>query len=215
MKHPVGESVGLITLIIILLPMIVAADSVTPIDVWIDADAYYSYSFFVKEGARFNGTFATDPGHLMSFYILDSANYQLYVNFGNWTADFKLRIVSNGTFDFVTPREDVWYILMRNHEAVSIHVTGQICLYLPVVTTSTTTTSATQSTTTSSTTTTPQSLEIPFGLLFPLAIVAGIVLAGGVFFTRSHRPTVLIVCPFCGAKTEQGRLKCEKCGADL
>lgn len=26
---------------------------------------------------------------------------------------------------------------------------------------------------------------------------------------------VLVVCPFCGAKTEQGLAKCQKCGADL
>jgi hypothetical protein len=28
-------------------------------------------------------------------------------------------------------------------------------------------------------------------------------------------PTVLVICPYCGAKTEQGLAKCQKCGADL
>ena len=26
---------------------------------------------------------------------------------------------------------------------------------------------------------------------------------------------VLVICPYCGAKNEQGILKCQKCGADL
>ena len=28
-------------------------------------------------------------------------------------------------------------------------------------------------------------------------------------------PTVLVICPYCGAKTEQGLTKCQKCSADL
>jgi hypothetical protein len=27
--------------------------------------------------------------------------------------------------------------------------------------------------------------------------------------------TVLVICPYCGAKTEQGLAKCQKCGADI
>ena len=26
---------------------------------------------------------------------------------------------------------------------------------------------------------------------------------------------VFVICPYCGAKTEQGIVKCQKCGADL
>jgi len=35
------------------------------------------------------------------------------------------------------------------------------------------------------------------------------------FFTNDTSTKVLIVCPFCGGKTEQGLLTCQKCGADL
>lgn len=35
------------------------------------------------------------------------------------------------------------------------------------------------------------------------------------FFTDDSSTKVLIVCPFCGGKTEQGLLKCQKCGAAL
>ena len=49
----------------------------------------------------------------------------------------------------------------------------------------------------------------------------------GEIFIRSAPPTttyaaptteaarVLVICPYCGAKTEQGLTKCQKCGADL
>ena len=38
---------------------------------------------------------------------------------------------------------------------------------------------------------------------------------GTVSTTTTETPRVLVVCPFCGAKTEQGLAKCQKCGADL
>ncbi len=31
----------------------------------------------------------------------------------------------------------------------------------------------------------------------------------------SHDAKVLVICPYCGAKTEQGLSKCQKCGADI
>jgi hypothetical protein len=34
-------------------------------------------------------------------------------------------------------------------------------------------------------------------------------------FLENAKGKVLIVCPFCGGKTEQGVAKCQKCGADL
>ena len=38
---------------------------------------------------------------------------------------------------------------------------------------------------------------------------------GTVSTTTTETVKVLVVCPFCGAKTEQGLAKCQKCGADL
>lgn len=35
------------------------------------------------------------------------------------------------------------------------------------------------------------------------------------FLAPSETPKVLIICPFCGGKTEQGLLSCQKCGAQL
>jgi len=32
---------------------------------------------------------------------------------------------------------------------------------------------------------------------------------------REPAPLVLIVCPYCGAKNEQGMLKCRACGAEM
>jgi ribosomal protein L40E len=31
----------------------------------------------------------------------------------------------------------------------------------------------------------------------------------------SETAKVLVICPYCGAKTEQGITKCQKCGADI
>lgn len=68
-------------------------------------------------------------------------------------------------------------------------------------------------------------LGITFGL--PLVIVAGVIYA---IKRRGKREEVVevvseqviskdakvfVICPYCGAKTEQGIIKCKKCGADL
>jgi len=37
----------------------------------------------------------------------------------------------------------------------------------------------------------------------------------GVTITTTQTAKVLVVCPFCGSKTEQGLASCQKCGADL
>ena len=37
----------------------------------------------------------------------------------------------------------------------------------------------------------------------------------GVAITTTETAKVLVVCPFCGAKTEQGLTNCQKCGADI
>jgi len=37
----------------------------------------------------------------------------------------------------------------------------------------------------------------------------------GVTITTTQTAKVLVVCPFCGSKTEQGLANCQKCGADL
>jgi len=37
----------------------------------------------------------------------------------------------------------------------------------------------------------------------------------GVTITTTQTAKVLVVCPFCGSKTEQGLTNCQKCGADL
>ncbi|MHA1864037.1 MAG: hypothetical protein ACTSWA_09750 [Candidatus Thorarchaeota archaeon] len=34
-------------------------------------------------------------------------------------------------------------------------------------------------------------------------------------FLADEKGKVLIVCPFCGGRTEQGIAKCQKCGADI
>lgn len=37
----------------------------------------------------------------------------------------------------------------------------------------------------------------------------------GVTITTTQTAKVLVVCPFCGSKTEQGLSSCQKCGANL
>jgi hypothetical protein len=37
----------------------------------------------------------------------------------------------------------------------------------------------------------------------------------GVTITTTQTAKVLVICPFCGSKTEQGLASCQKCGADL
>ncbi len=89
---------------------------------------------------------------------------------------------------------------------------------------STTTTTTTDITTTSSPTE-PDTGE-PLGLSFDpilIGIVGGIGLISAVLVKRSmggakkvaSDAKVLIICPYCGSKTEQGITKCQKCGADL
>lgn len=34
-------------------------------------------------------------------------------------------------------------------------------------------------------------------------------------FLEDEKGKVLIICPFCGGKTQHGITKCQKCGADL
>ena len=40
-------------------------------------------------------------------------------------------------------------------------------------------------------------------------------ITGTVSATPTETAKVLVICPFCGAKTEQGLAKCQKCSADL
>jgi hypothetical protein len=58
------------------------------------------------------------------------------------------------------------------------------------------------------------------------AIIAGDLegtVKGDTFSKETTAPTtvvsdtakVLVICPYCGAKTEQGIAKCQKCGADM
>jgi len=98
-------------------------------------------------------------------------------------------------------------------------------------TTTTTTTSATTSTTTSTTTTSPGGapLDTPtdFTSLLLLIGVIGIVLSAGVYASKRSKSgevaipsinpdaKVLVICPFCGSKNEQGITICSKCNAEL
>jgi len=89
-----------------------------------------------------------------------------------------------------------------------------------------TTTSTTSTTTTSRSTTTgtPQDVLSPPVTGVVLAVVLSIAAAGGggYAFLRKKRPPqpdvhakVLVICPFCGAKTEQGITHCQHCKAPL
>ena len=94
--------------------------------------------------------------------------------------------------------------------------------------TSTTTDSATTTTTetTTSTTqpsTTSQTLQVPLSLEQLALVGVGIVVMYSLYKRRTPSgdepfksdAKVLIVCPYCGAKTEQGLLKCRNCQAKL
>jgi len=99
-----------------------------------------------------------------------------------------------------------------------------------IITPTTTTEPSTTTTTTTDITTTSSSTEPdtgePLGLSFDpilIGIVGGIGLISAVLVKRSmdgakkvaSDAKVLIICPYCGSKTEQGITKCQKCGADL
>ena len=94
-------------------------------------------------------------------------------------------------------------------------------------TTSTTTTSTTTSTTTTDTAGSGTTLAISPELGFVLILFIGII-GIAAFVKRGKTPSpgetplpispdvkVLIVCPYCGARNEQGILKCQTCQADI
>jgi hypothetical protein len=60
-----------------------------------------------------------------------------------------------------------------------------------------------------------------FNLILPLMVVVIIVIIVvfaykmGTTGRSTGKAIVLVICPYCGAKTEQGREKCQKCGANL
>jgi hypothetical protein len=94
-----------------------------------------------------------------------------------------------------------------------------------IITPTTTTEPTTTDITTTSSSTEPDTGE-PLGLSFDpilIGIVGGIGLISAVLVKRSmdgakkvaSDAKVLIICPYCGSKTEQGITKCQKCGADL
>jgi len=94
-------------------------------------------------------------------------------------------------------------------------------------TTTTPATTTTDTTTTSTTTTTTISIGEDQAMTDLLPLLAGVgviaIIAVAALARRRTRPghvippdpRVLIVCPYCGAKTEQGLLKCQNCSADL
>lgn len=109
--------------------------------------------------------------------------------------------------------------------------------YQPPVTTTTTTiittdTTITTTETTSEATTTEDNINTTTGentganqsgiVILGIVGIIGIGVIGTIIFkhrkkieTISKDAKVLVICPYCGSKTEQGITKCQKCGADL
>lgn len=66
-----------------------------------------------------------------------------------------------------------------------------------------------------------QAMTLPLPFLAGIGVV--VIIAVAAISRRRIHPTpvvspdarVLIVCPYCGAKNEQGILKCQSCGARL
>ncbi|TET07953.1 MAG: hypothetical protein E3J86_11700 [Candidatus Thorarchaeota archaeon] len=98
-----------------------------------------------------------------------------------------------------------------------------IKIVVPASTTTGSTSTTTDSTSPTDTTTDPSPNPdngmsgLVLGAAVAVIAVAGI---GGVSFMARQRKgasdaKVLVICPYCGAKTEQGITRCEKCGGDL
>jgi hypothetical protein len=75
------------------------------------------------------------------------------------------------------------------------------------------------------------SLDVTLALVLPIAVVLGLFIIALWFITKTvddndddngsdpirviESETVLVVCPYCGAKNEQGITICANCGADI
>ena len=96
-------------------------------------------------------------------------------------------------------------------------------MIVPAPTTTTGSTSTTTGSTSPSDTATDPNPDTGMSPLIIGGVVAVIAVAGigGASLMvrkRSQVPTdakVLVICPYCGGKTEQGITRCDKCGADL
>ncbi len=134
---------------------------------------------------------------------------------------------SNGDLRWRVVAEDT-----VNNEAIK-EVMVTVYNYVAPTTTEVTTTDGITTTDGQATTNGPSTYTDPTALLMLLGIV-GTVIIGIVAVSRRSKEIspempkpdltlkekeittkVLIICPFCGAKTEQGLTKCQNCGADL
>ncbi len=123
--------------------------------------------------------------------------------------------------DFVVPYDGTWYlVIVAQDEPDTLTISFGYDYALPGTTTSTATTATT---TTSGT----GLLSMQTLLIVGVVAIVGIVGLAAVQMMRGRRhdhgpegavPTgakVLVVCPYCGGKNEQGIVKCAHCGAEI
>ena len=159
--------------------------------------------------------FSTDG---VDVFFCDETNYELWYNTGSAT---RYSLVTNmhttAIGDFVVPYDGTWYlVIVAQDEPDTLTISFGYDYALPTTTTGTTTTSGG---------TGPLSMQTL--LIVGVVAVVGIVGLAAVQMMRSHKhdqgpqgavPTaakVLVVCPYCGGKNEQGMTKCAHCGAEI
>ena len=193
--------------------------------------------FDVVEETQFYGELRTTEG-LAGLLVLDSSNYIKWRSGEDWSSIFLSSIDLVGiTFNFTISEIDTWlfcFIAQPDSLTSSAIVVGIIWRRVADTITATTTEitdpvseDTTLPTTTSPTpsTTTYQFGVWNFGSLIVILVASLLMVCGLVIGKRMMKQVekelvsidakVFVICPYCGAKTEQGITKCQKCGADL
>ncbi len=195
------------------------------------ADTYYA-------GTKIDGWYETFfPTDGVDFFICDDANYNIWYSGGSanvFAQEVDMHVANIDAFTI--PTTGVWHILfIAKDEADTVTMSFGL-----IIDTSAAVTTSTGSNTGELSASSPLVVGMATGGIV-LIILLGAILSrrgkGGPSdsvehvvippsspsYRRGVQPTqdreittrVLVICPFCGAKNEQGVLKCQNCGADL
>ncbi len=206
----------------------------------LEPDEFYHIADTYYAGTEIDGWYETFfPTDGVDFFICDDANYNIWYAGGTadvYAAQEDMHVANIDAFTI--PTTGVWHILfIAKEEADTVTLSFGLTIDTSaVVTTGTSTTQSDDD---------PFSDPIVVGMIasvIVLCIILCVVLSrrqrGGTGVPAvdhvvlppsspspsGHRDTVkerevmtrvLVVCPFCGSKNEQGVLKCQNCGAEL
>jgi hypothetical protein len=209
----------------------------------LENEEHHAVSHYFDAGTTIDGAFSTFfPTDGVDFFICDETNYNLWDSGGTATGYSVETDMYHASIDtFEIPTSGVWYVVFY---AASEGDTITVSYGIQADTSGVATTSQTSTTTTSSGGSSSSNISI-IGLVAGLVILLILCVVcrskkkdSG--FTPSQptvdhyvappsspsstssvrereivRDRVLVICPYCGSKNEQGVLNCQNCDAEL